>query len=138
MAEDRARGQGRRNISRDTTAPDARGDLLRAVAGLDASAQQPLVSRTRRAVRVADESRRVQGERGRRQIGITLFVFGGILILLAPTIWGGIDDLMSGEHFTDLPAQVALFSSFLLLAVVGALVAVWRSRAKQDEYRQDH
>jgi uncharacterized membrane protein YidH (DUF202 family) len=95
------------------------------------------VSRTRRAVRVADESRRVQGERGRRQIGITLFVFGVILVVLAPVIWGSLDDLMSGEHFADLPAQVALFSSFLLLAVVGALVAVWRSRSKQDDHRQD-
>jgi hypothetical protein len=122
----------------EKTAPDSRGDLLRAVAGLDVSAQQPLVSRTRRAVRVADESRRVQGERGRRQIGITLFVFGMILVLLGPALWGGIEDLMAGEHFADLPAQVGLFSSFLLLAVVGALVAVWRSRAKQDDYRQDH
>jgi hypothetical protein len=33
---------------------------------------------------------------------------------------------------------VGLFSSFLLLAVVGALVAIWRSRQKQDEYRQGH
>jgi hypothetical protein len=80
----------------------------------------------------------VQGERGRRQIGITLFVFGVILVLLAPAIWGGLDDLLGGEHFADLPAQVGLLSSFLLLAVVGALVAIWRSRQKQDEHRQDH
>jgi hypothetical protein len=123
---------------RKNTAPDVPGDLLRAVAGLDVRAQQPLVSRTRRAVRVADESRRVQGERGRRQIGITLFVFGAILIVLAPAIWGGLDDLMGGEHFADLPAQVHLFSGFLMLAVVGALVAVWRSHQKPDGYRQDH
>jgi hypothetical protein len=129
---DSARDQSKR------TAPEVRRDLLRAVAGLNGGAQQPLVTRTRRAVRVADESRRVQGERGRRQIGITLFVFGVILVLLAPAIWGGLDDLLGGEHFADLPAQVGLLSSFLLLAVVGALVAIWRSRQKQDEHRQDH
>jgi hypothetical protein len=134
---DRARDKVRHGMPPAETAPDTRGDLLRAVAGLDGGAKQPLVSRTRRAVRVADESRRVQGERGRRQIGITLFVFGVILVVLAPVIWGSLDDLMSGEHFADLPAQVALFSSFLLLAVVGALVAVWRSRSKQDDHRQD-
>jgi hypothetical protein len=44
---------------------------------------------------------------------------------------------MGGEHFADLPAQVALFSSFLLLSVIGALILVWRSREKKDEYRQD-
>jgi hypothetical protein len=130
--------QGRHGMPPERTASAIRGDLLRAAAGLDAGAHQPLVSRTRRAVRVADETRRVQGERGRHQLGITLFVFGAILLLLAPAIWGALDDLMGGEHFADLPAQVGLFSSFLLLAVVGALVAVWRSRAKQDEYRRDH
>jgi hypothetical protein len=127
--------QGTKAMPQPST--DAERELLRAMAGFDAQAQQPLVTRTRRAVRVADEIRRVQGERGRRSVGITLFAFGAILILLAPAIWGGLDDLLGGEHFGDLPAQVALFSSFLLLAVVGALLAVWRARAKRDEYRQD-
>ena len=81
---------------------------------------------------------REQGERGRHHIGITLFVFGAIFLVLAPAIWGGLDDLLGGEHFGDLPAQVTLLSTFLMLAVVGALGVIWRSRDKQDEYRQDH
>jgi protein-S-isoprenylcysteine O-methyltransferase Ste14 len=112
--------------------------LLRAFAGHDANAQLKVVSRTRRAIRVANETRREQGERGRHDIGITLFVLGAIFVVLAPAMWSSLDDFFGGEHFGDLPAQVMLISTFLMLAVVGALVAVWRNRTNQDEYRQDH
>jgi protein-S-isoprenylcysteine O-methyltransferase Ste14 len=112
--------------------------LLRAFAGRDANAQLRVVTRTRRAIRVANESRREQGERGRHDIGITLFVLGAIFVVLAPAMWSSLDDFFGGEHFGDLPAQVMLISTFLMLAVVGALVAVWRNRTNQDEYRQDH
>jgi hypothetical protein len=114
---------------------ETRDALLRAVAGHDANAQLPVVARTRRAIRVANESRLVQGERGRRQIGITLFVFGTIVVLLAPVIWGAVEDLVGGEHFADLPAQVMLLSAFLMLAVGGALAVAWLGRRGQDEYR---
>jgi hypothetical protein len=112
--------------------------LLRAVSGRDANAQLPVVARTRRAIRVANETRREQGERERHHIGITLFALGAILLVLAPVLWSSLDDFFGGEHFGDLPAQVALLSSFLVLAVVGALAVVWRKHGNQDEYRQDH
>lgn len=114
---------------------ETRDALLRAVAGHDANAQLPVVARTRRAIRVANESRLVRGERGRRQMGITLFVFGAIVVLLAPVIWGAVEDLIGGEHFADLPAQVMLLSTFLMLAVGGALAVAWLGRRGQDEYR---
>lgn len=109
--------------------------LLQAIAGRDANAQLPIVARTRRAIRVANDARLEQGERGRRHIGITLFVLAAICVLLVPVIWGAVEDLVVGEHFVDLPAQVMLLSTFLTLAVVGALAVAWRRRAGQDEYR---
>ena len=113
--------------------------LLRAVTGRDANAQLPMVTRTRRAIRIANESRREEGERGRHHIGVTLFVFGAIFLVLAPAMWGSLDDLFGGEHFGDLPTQVMLLCTFLMLAVVGALaVALWRNQANQPDYRQDH
>jgi hypothetical protein len=113
--------------------------LLRAVTGRDANAQLPMVTRTRRAIRIANESRREEGERGRHHIGVTLFVFGAIFLVLAPAMWGSLDDLFGGEHFGDLPTQVMLLCTFLMLAVVGALaVALWRNQANQQDYRQDH
>lgn len=112
--------------------------LLRAVAGRDANSQLPIVARTRRAIRIANDTRREQGERERHHIGITLFALGAILLVLAPVLWSSLDDFFGGEHFGDLSAQLSLLSSFLVLAVVGALAVVWRNRGNQDEYRQDH
>jgi protein-S-isoprenylcysteine O-methyltransferase Ste14 len=117
---------------------ETREALLRAVCGRDANAQLPVVARTRRAIRIANDTRREQGERERNHIGITIFVLGAIFVVLAPAMWGSLDDLFGGEHFGDLPTQVTLLSTFLMLAVVGALVVVWRNRASQDEFRQDH
>ncbi len=112
--------------------------LLRAIAGRDANAQLPLVARTRRAIRVANDARLEKGERGRRHIGITLFVFGAFLVLLAPVLWTSLDDFIGGEHFGDLPTQVALISTLLIMSVVAALVFVWTTRAGKDGFRQDH
>ena len=122
-----------------TPKDEGREALLRAVAGRDANAQLPMVTRTRRAIRIANESRREEGARGRHHIGVTLFVFGAIFLVLAPATWGSLDDLFGGEHFGDLPTQVMLLCTFLMLAVVGALaVALWRNQANQQDYRQDH
>jgi hypothetical protein len=112
--------------------------LLRAIAGHDANAQLPVVARTRRAIRIADESRRAQDEYGRRSLGISLFAFGAFLVLLAPVLWTSVDDFIGGEHFGDLPTQVALISTLLMMSVVAALVAIWRTRSGKDGFRQDH
>jgi hypothetical protein len=124
--------------ARDETRRGLSQDLLRAVTGHDAGAQLPVVARTRRAIRVADESRREQGERDRRTFGISLFTGGALFVLLAPVLWDSVDDLIGGEHFSDLPTQVALISSLLMISVVAALAVFWRSRSGRDEFRQDH
>ncbi len=111
--------------------------LLRAMSGRDANAQQPLVERTRRAVRIADQSRREQGEQGRRSVGVSLFVIGAVLLVLAPALWSSVDDLLGGEHFGDLPTQVALLSTMLLMAVVAALAAGWRTRTGREDMRRN-
>jgi hypothetical protein len=49
-----------------------------------------------------------------------------------------VDDLFGGEHFSDLPTQVALILTLLMMSVVAALVVLWRSRSGHDEFRQDH
>jgi len=124
--------------SRDDTRRSLQQDLLRAVTGRDAGAQVPVVARTRRAIRVADETRREQGERDRRTFGISLFAGGALFVLLAPVLWDSVDDLIGGEHFSDLPTQVALVSSLLMISVVAALAVFWRSRSGRDGFRQDH
>jgi hypothetical protein len=123
---------------RKETGRDLPQDLLRAISGHDAGAQLPVVARTRRAIRVADESRREQGERDRRTFGISLFAGGALFVLLAPVLWDSMDDLIGGEHFSDLPTQVALISTLLMVSVVAALVVLWRGRSSHEGFRQDH
>ena len=116
--------------------PDREG-LLRAVSGRDAGARHSVVERTRRAVRIADQSRREHARQGRSSMAVALFALGGILLVLAPVLWRGVDDLLGGEHLGDLPTQVALFCALLLMAVVAALFAGWRTRGVREELRQD-
>jgi hypothetical protein len=123
------RNEARRDLSQD---------LLRAMTGHDANAQLPVVARTRRAIRIADENRREQSERERRTLGISLFAGGALFVLLAPVLWDSMDDLIGGEHFSDLPTQVALISTLLMVSVVAALAVLWRSRSGQDGFRQDN
>jgi hypothetical protein len=106
--------------------------LLRAVSGRDVNAQLPVVARTRRAIRIANETRRERGERERHHIGVALFTLGALIVLVAPTLWNSVEDFVGGEHFGDLPLQVALISTLLMMSVVAALVALWRSH---DGYR---
>ena len=68
-----------------TDCDQTREALLRAVTGHDVSAQLPVVARTRRAIRVANETRREDGERGRRTFGISLFAFGASSCSLPPS-----------------------------------------------------
>lgn len=112
--------------------------LVRAIAGHDANAQLPLVARTRRAIRVADQARREQGKLGRRNIGIALLTLGALIVLVAPSLWNSIDDFTGGEHFGDMPLQVALISTLLMMSVVAALVILWRGRSGHDGYHHRH
>lgn len=110
---------------------------LRAMAGLDAEAQYPVVNRTRRAIRVADERRRIKGKQDRRQMGLALFAISGVLVLLAPALWSWVDDLLGGEHFFDLPTQALLIGGSLLLAVVATLALLWRGQGMRDGSRRE-
>lgn len=117
---------------------DTREALLRAISGRDVSSQLPVVARTRRAIRVSNETRLEDGKRGRRTFGISLFAGGALFVLIAPVLWDSLDDLIGGEHFADLPTQVALVSTLLMLSVVAALVVLWRNSSGQGGFRQDH
>jgi hypothetical protein len=112
--------------------------LVRAIAGHDANAHLPIVARTRRAVRIANDTRREQGKLGRRTLGIALFTLGALIVLVAPTLWNSIDDVAGGEHFGDLPLQITLISTLLMMSVVAALVILWRGRSEHDSYHHRH
>ena len=88
-------------------------DLARSIAWPDYDANLKLTQKTRRAVRdevISSEERRV---RQLRVMGVALIGFLCLLVLLAPAIWNGLEDILAGEHILDLPAQVALLTLML-------------------------
>jgi hypothetical protein len=109
-----------------------RQDLLRALAGKDAQASMRVVERTRHAVRMAIAARREEHARKRRNLGIALAVCLSTLMLLAPALWSSMDDLAGGEHFADIPTQLALLLMVLFPALIAALVAGWRTQSFRD------
>jgi len=111
-------------------APGRPADLARSIDWPDYDANLRLAQKTRRAVRdevISTQERRV---RQLRVMGVALTGFLCLMVLLAPAIWNGMEEILAGEHILDLPAQVALISFMLFPAMLAALIAFWKG--KQD------
>ena len=66
-----------------------------------------MAQKTRRAVRDAVISTQEKRTRQRRNLGFAILGFVFMLVLLAPAIWNGMEDLLGEEHLFDLPTQIA-------------------------------
>src|ERR1700750_2367886 len=104
--------------SAEMGAPQGRlSDAARAIAGLDCDANLRLAQRTRRRVRdevISTEERRVHQ---RHSVGLAFLGFFGLLVLLAPAIWVGMEDLLADERMFDMPTEIAFLITLLLFAM---------------------
>jgi hypothetical protein len=85
-----------------------------------------VVLRTRRSVMAAAHDLQTKRTRQRRHAGIALAVFSGLLVLLAPAVWSTVNDLTTGEHFSDLPVAILTLSLIMLSAMFAVLLMTWR------------
>lgn len=111
------------------TGTEGNRDLIAASAGLQADRESAVAYRTRRVVMaslgVIQEQR--AGRKRSRAVAIASLLVA--LLLLAPAIWRVAEDLISGEHFSDVTTQFSLWFCFLALALAGAVVvAGWLRR----------
>ncbi len=113
--------------------PSGDAQLLDSLSGLDAQADLAVVQRTRRAVMTAALQMGNAEVRRRRQAGIVLLAFVGLVVLLTPAIWSVADDLFSGEHFQDMPTMTMSLIVTLFSAIFASLIVHWRSRRTQDD-----
>jgi hypothetical protein len=123
------------NVTPNRGAPRRPADLARSIAWPDNDANLRLAQKTRRAVRdevISSQERRVRQLRG---MGVALLGFLCLMVLLAPAIWNGLEDVLAGEHILDLPAQVALLSLMLVLAMLAALIAFWKGKKDVEHDR---
>jgi uncharacterized membrane protein len=109
--------------------PDrALADVVRSIPWLDGDASRALTQKTRRAVRDAVITTQEKRTLQRRNLGFAILGFVSMLILLGPVIWNGVEDLLEEEHLFDLPMQLGFLIAMLLLAMLAALIAVWKGQ----------
>jgi len=109
----------------------ANRDVLSALAGKQAGRERAVAENTRRVVLASAGVMRDQ--RADRKRSKSLALAGILLMLLAlgPFVWRVADDLIGGEHLSDMATQTSLWVCMLCPALLAAaLVAGW-SRIRQ-------
>jgi sterol desaturase/sphingolipid hydroxylase (fatty acid hydroxylase superfamily) len=109
-------------------------DVMRSASLLDGDAHRRITQKTRRAVRDAVIATQEQRSRHRRNLGLAILSFVFMLVLLGPAVWNGVEELLGEEPLFDLPTQITFLIGMLFLAMLAALIAVWKG---QHDVRHD-
>ena len=108
--------------------------LLGALTGMDADADIALANRTRRAIHRAAAEMKEARRQSRRSLGIAAVSVAALVLLLAPALWSGLDDMFSGEFALDMQDMVATLV-FALFAAIAAVLFLLSGRAAGHEIR---
>ncbi len=111
------------------TGREVNRDLIAALTGRQADRDGAIAQRTRRVVMASLGVMQQQkaGRKRSRSVAVASILIA--LLLLAPAIWHVAEDLIGGDHFSDVTTQFSLWFCFLCLALVGAVVvAGWARR----------
>jgi hypothetical protein len=104
-------------------------DLLSALTGTQASQERAVAFRTRRVVAASLGVMKEQKEGRRRGRSLALVSILLIILAMGPFVWRVTDDIIGGEHWSDMATQTSLWVCILLPAVLAAaLVAGWLRR----------
>jgi hypothetical protein len=109
--------------------PQKDRDLLSALTGTQASHDRAVAYRTRRVVAASlgvmhDQKQGIRRSRAMALVSILL-----VILAMGPFVWRVTDDVIGGEHWSDMATQTSLWVCILLPAVLAAaLVAGWLRR----------
>jgi hypothetical protein len=111
-------------------AENANRDLLSALAGKHAGRDRAVAERTRRVMMASLGV--MQGQEASRQRTRSLALASLLLALLAlgPFVWRVADDLIGGEHISDIATQASLWACVLCPAILAAVLVAGWSRSK--------
>jgi hypothetical protein len=115
-------------VQKDTANKIPGNDVVLAASMLDGDATRLVTQKTRRAVRDAVITTQEKRARQRRNLGLAILGFVAMLVLLGPAIWTGVEELLGEEPLFDLPAQITFLIAMLFLAMLAALIAVWKEQ----------
>jgi hypothetical protein len=101
-------------------------DLLSALAGKQGARERAVGENTRRVVLASLGVMKDQKAGRRRSRALALASFLLVVLALGPFVWRVSDDLIGGEHISDIATQTSLWVCFLCPALLAAaLVAGW-------------
>jgi hypothetical protein len=101
-------------------------DLLSALAGHQASRECAVAYRTRRVILASLGVMQDQKAGRKRCRSVALASILLVVLALGPFVWRVADDLIGGEHFSDIATQSSLLVCILCPALLAAaLVAGW-------------
>jgi hypothetical protein len=116
-------------LTGNTGEPDQ--ELLAALAGKQAGRERAVAESTRRVVLASAGVMRDQKADRNRSRSLALAGFLLMLLALGPFVWRVADDLIGGEHWSDMATQTSLWVCVACPALLAAaLVAGW-SRIKR-------
>jgi hypothetical protein len=126
-------------------APDSRGsisvpatgtraanpELISALAGKQAGRDRVVAEKTRRVVMASFGVMQDQKAGRRRTRSVVLASLLLALLAFGPLAWRVADDLIGGEHISDIATQTSLWACILIPAVLAAFVVAGWSRARE-------
>ena len=105
---------------------DAKRDLLSALAGKQGGRERAIAENTRRVVLASAGVMQDQKAGRKRSSSLALASFLLLVVALGPFFWRVADDLIGGEHWSDMAMQTSLWVCLLCPALLAAaLVAGW-------------
>jgi hypothetical protein len=117
------------NSVRNATAVEPDCELLSALAGKQAEHERAVGENTRRVVMASLGVMEDQKADRRRSRSLALASLLIVLLALGPFVWRVTDDLIGGEHLSDMATQTSLWVCILCPAVLAAaVVAGWARR----------
>ena len=110
---------------------EARRDLLSSLAGNQAGRDRVVAHKTRRVVMASLGVMNDQKAGRKRSHAVVLASVLLVILALGPFFWRVADDLIGGEHISDIATQFSLWICILCPALLAAaLVAGWSSNKR--------
>ena len=114
-----------------TAGATANSEILAALSGKQAGRDRAVAEKTRRVVLASLGVMRDQKDGRRRTRSLVLASLLLALLAFGPLAWRVADDLIGGEHISDIATQTSVWACILFPAILAAfLVAGW-SRGKE-------
>ncbi len=125
-------------LAQDAAVPSDEGvrneagrELLSALAGNQAGRDRAVAHKTRRVVLASLGVMRDQRAGRKRSHAVVLASAVLVILALGPFFWRVADDLIGGEHISDITTQFSLWICILCPALLAAaLVAGWSSNKR--------